>query len=186
MNLEIHPVTPEKWPDFEKLFGKNGACDGCWCMWWRLKRSDYSRERGEGNKHAIRKIILRGDQPGLLAFLDGDPVGWCCVAPRSEFPVLERSPNLKPVDDQPVWSIVCLFVHRPNRRKGITSHLIKAAVQYAGKQGATIVEAYPMDKKGAASRAMEVFTGVPSTYRRLGFKEVLRRSPMRPIMRKKI
>ncbi|MEM3726025.1 MAG: hypothetical protein QXK98_04075 [Candidatus Bathyarchaeia archaeon] len=102
MSLEFHPLTTARWADLEKLFGKNGACGGCWCMWWKLKRSDFLRQRGEGNRRALKSIVDSGVVPGILAYADGEPVGWCAVAPREAYPTLERSRVLKRVDDKQV------------------------------------------------------------------------------------
>jgi hypothetical protein len=102
-SLQFHPVTPDRWKDFEKLFGSNGACAGCWCMWWRLSRSEFSRKQYAANKRAIKKIIMAGQKPGILAYADGKPIGWCAMAPREAYSSLERSNVLKRVDDSPVW-----------------------------------------------------------------------------------
>ena len=144
-HLEFHPVTPDRWRDLEKLFGARGACGGCWCMWWRLKRSEFDQKKGAGTRRALKKLIATGQVPGLLAYAEGEPVGWCSVAPRHDFSALERSRILKPVDDQPVWSVVCFFVARPFRRKGVTQQLLTAAIEYAREQGAKIIEGYPVE-----------------------------------------
>jgi GNAT superfamily N-acetyltransferase len=128
-------------------------------------------------------IIESGEIPGLLAYRDGKPVGWCSVQPRRAFPVLDRSRVLKAVDDRPVWSVVCFFIARPYRRQGVTVALLKAAVDYAKEQGAQIVEGYPVDPKSGETPDLFAFTGTPSAYHKAGFVEVLRRSPTRPIMR---
>lgn len=182
-NLKIHPVTPDRWKDFEALFGERGACGGCWCMWWRIKRSDYEKQKGEGNKKAMKKIIRSGDVPGLLAYSQNKPVAWCTIAPREVYSALERSRILKPVDDKPVWSMVCFFVAKPFRNKGITVQLLKAAIQYAKKQGAKIVEGYPVEPKKGKTADVFAFTGLASAFLKAGFKEVARRSETRPIMR---
>ena len=179
---KFHPVTPERWGDFEALFGERGACGGCWCMWWRLKRSEFEKQKGAKNKRTMKKIVESGEVPGILAYADGQPVGWCAVGPRESYPVLQRSPTLKPVDDQPVWSITCFFVAKPYRRRGVSGELLKAAVAYARKRGARIIEGYPVEpKKGQLPDAF-AWIGLPSTFERAGFVEVLRRSPTRPIM----
>lgn len=180
--LRYYPVTPERWQDLETLFGPRGACGGCWCMWWRLSRSQFEQQKGEQNREALKELVDAGRVPGLLAYVDGQPIGWCSVAPREEFPVLERSRTLKRVDDLPVWSIVCFFVAKPYRRQGLTVHLIKAAVDYARERGATIVEGYPVEPKAAMPAAF-AYTGLASAFRQAGFVEVLRRSETRPIMR---
>jgi GNAT superfamily N-acetyltransferase len=181
--MEIYPVTPERWADFEQLFGPRGAVGGCWCMWWRVTRAEFDRQKGEGNKLAMRMIIESGEIPGLLAYRDGLPVGWCSVQPRQAFPVLERSRVLKAVDDQPVWSVVCFFIARPYRRQGVTVKLLKGAIDYARELGAQIIEGYPVDPKSGETADVFAFTGTPSAFRKAGFVEVLRRSPTRPIMR---
>ena len=98
----VHPATPDRWHDLERLFGAKGACGGCWCMLWRLPRGEYDRGKGEGNRAAMRVLIAAGKAPGLLAYVGKEPVGWCAVAPRAVYPGLERSRILKPVDDRPV------------------------------------------------------------------------------------
>ncbi len=181
--LEFHLLTPERWQDLEALFGERGACGGCWCMWWRVKRSQFEKQKGEENRRAFKEIVDSGEIPGLLAYAEGQPIGWCSVAPREDFPVLDRSRTLKRVDDQPVWSVVCFFVAKPFRRKGVTAELLRAAVEYARERGAKIVEGYPIEPKKPDMPAPFAWTGLASTFRRAGFVEVLRRSETRPIMR---
>jgi GNAT superfamily N-acetyltransferase len=181
--IEFYPLTTNRWKDFEALFGKRGACGGCWCMWWRLKRSEYEQQKGEGNKSSMRRLVEGGKNPGILAY-DGDtPIGWCSVAPREEFSALERSRILKPVDDQPVWSIVCFFVNKGYRKKGLSAELLKAAVNYVREQGGKIVEGYPVEPKKDQMPDVFAFHGLASAFSKAGFKEVLRRSETRPIMR---
>jgi GNAT superfamily N-acetyltransferase len=182
--IVFKPVTLEEWPDMQELFGPNGADGGCWCMWWRIRRADFDRSHGETNRRAMEAIIRSGEVPGLLAYLDGEPIGWCSVAPREAFPVLDRSPTLKRVDDQPVWSIVCFFVGRKHRRCGLEALLIEAAVDFAGSRGGRIVEAYPVDPATSTFDAGSAFTGTIETFRRLGFREVVRRSKRRAVLRR--
>jgi GNAT superfamily N-acetyltransferase len=180
--LTFQAVTPERWPDLETLFGERGACAGCWCMWWRISRKQWKEQQGEGNRKALRKIVKSGALPGIIAYAGNEPVGWCAVQPREVFPVLERSRILQPVDDSPVWSIVCLFVLAPYRRQGISVGLLKAAVRHVKAQGGMIVEGYPTDPKKDQPAAF-VYTGLASAFLEAGFEEVARRSPTRPIMR---
>ena len=181
--LTFRPVTAERWNDFQALFGERGACGGCWCMWWRLKRSEFEKQKGDGNKRAMKKIILSGEVPGLLTYAGGEPIAWCSVAPREVFSALERSRILKPVDDKPVWSIVCFFVAKPFRHKGVTVKILEAAVKYAKEQGAKIVEGYPVEPKKGRTADVFAYTGLASAFRKAGFQEVARRSETRPIMR---
>jgi GNAT superfamily N-acetyltransferase len=181
--ITFHPLTPERWSDFEKLFGPRGACGGCWCMYWRLPRTQYEAQHGELNRRNIKALVDTGNIPGILAYSGDEPVGWCSIAPREEFPTLGRSRILKPVDDQPVWSVVCFFVSRGQRRKGLTVQLLKAAVEYARANGARIIEGYPVEPKEGKAPDVFVYTGLFSAFKQAGFSEVLRRSPTRPIMR---
>lgn len=183
LNLKFHPVTPKRWKDFENLFGEKGACGGCWCMWWRLSRSQFNKQKGEGNRKAMKKIVDSGEVPGLLAYVDGKPVGWCSVALRERFILLERSRILKRVDEKPVWSVVCFFVAKPFRRNGVTVKLLKVAIEYAKRNGAKILEGYPVEPKKAKMPDLFAYHGLASAFRKAGFVEVLRRSETRPIMR---
>ncbi|HNC46031.1 MAG TPA: GNAT family N-acetyltransferase, partial [Acidobacteriota bacterium] len=135
LSLTFQPLTVENWADFESLFGERGACGGCWCMWWRLKRAQFDLQKGEANKTAMKEIVVASKvAPGILAYLDQTPIAWCAVAPRTDYPVLERSRVLRRVDDTPVWSITCLFVAKPYRRQGVTVALLKAAIDLVRTQ----------------------------------------------------
>jgi GNAT superfamily N-acetyltransferase len=183
LELEFHPVTSDRWDDLEQLFGPRGAIGGCWCMWWRIKRKDFEQQQGEGNHDAMCSIVDSGKVPGILAYSDGAPVAWCSVAPREDFPVLDRSPILKRVDDRPVWSIVCFFIAKDYRHQHLSSRMLKAAVDYAAQHGARIVEGYPITPKIDQAPDIYIFTGLESTFVKAGFVEVARRSEFRPIMR---
>ena len=186
VTVEVHPATAERWDDVVKLFGERGAYSGCWCMWWRLPQSEFNRGVGAPNRAALQAIVAAGRVPGLLAYHDGVPVGWCAVAPREEFGRLQRSPNLRPLDDQPVWSIVCFFIDRKWRGQGVGAALLRAAVRFAAAQGATVVEGYPVDPGQRRLPTASAFTGVVGMFEQAGFREVARRAPTRPIMRYRI
>ena len=183
LELDFHPVTPERWVDLEKLFGPRGAIGGCWCMWWRIKRVEFEQGQGDGNHEAMSSIVEAGKVPGILAYSAGEPVAWCSIAPRGEFSVLDRSPVLKRVDHQPVWSIVCFFMAKDYRHQGLSAIMLQAAVEYASQHGARIVEGYPIEPKVDRTPDIYAFTGMASTFKKLGFQEVARRSGSRPIMR---
>lgn len=152
-------------------------------MWWRLKRSLYVKQKGSGNKNNFKKIVNSGNVPGILAYSKGKPIGWCSVDKRESFPVLERSRILKKIDDKPVWSIVCFFVKKEFRRKDVTVDLLKATIKYVGKCGGKILEGYPIDPKNGKYPDTFAFIGLASAYEKAGFKEVIRRSSTRLIMR---
>ncbi len=180
--LNFHPLTHDRWPDLEKLFGKRGACGGCWCMYWRLKRSQFLTQKGEENRKALKEIVDSNQIPGILAYSGKEPIGWCSVAPREAFQTLERSRILKRVDNEPVWSVVCFFVAKPFRGKGITVALLKAVLDYVKDKSGKIVEGYPNELRSKLPDAF-VYTGLASAFRKAGFTEVARRSKSRPIMR---
>ncbi len=182
MKLSFRPLTPARWPDLEKLFGARGACAGCWCMWWRLGRAQWDRNKGERNRKLFRKVVEQG-VPGILAYDGKQPIGWCAIAPRETYAALAASRTLKPVDDQPVWSVTCFFVQRGYRRKGVSVALLQAAAEFARKKKAQIVEGYPQVARSGSLPDAFVWTGLPGTFLKAGFKEVARRSATRPIMR---
>ena len=182
-DLRFLPVTPSRWADLETLFGERGACGGCWCMAWRLPRKEWRAGKGEGNRRALRKIVASGEKPGILGYLGREPVAWCSVAPREKFVVLANFRVLRPVDEVPVWSVSCLFVKKPHRRRGISVRMLRAAVEFAAKQGAKAVEGYPVEPSMAKMPDPFLWTGLPAAFRAAGFREVLRRSPGRPIVR---
>jgi GNAT superfamily N-acetyltransferase len=179
MRLTIHPLTPDLWPAIEDLFGTSGVTDRCWCMYGRIGSAYRGRPR-ETNKAAFKAIVERGPPPGLIAF-DGDlAVGWCRLTPRDALPWLDRTWRLKRVDDVPVWSLSCLYVRKGYRRQGVTSQLIRAALEAARRAKAPALEAYPFDAEVSPSASG---SGYASTFARAGFKTVARRAPARPIMR---
>jgi len=155
-------------------------------MWWRLARPEFTRLKGSGNRRRMKRIVESGEVPGLLAYAGRTPVGWCSVGPRESYPSLERSRILKRVDDRPVWSIVCFFVPRQFRQKGVMSSLIEEAVRYAARRGAAVVEAYPIEPRAGLTPDVFAWTGLASAFRRAGFAEVARRSATRPIMRRSL
>ncbi len=183
LTLDIQPLTRERWPDLEKLFGKNGAYSGCWCMYWRVTRSEFSRNAGEGNRQAFKALVDAGEIPGVLAYWDGEPAGWCSLAPREQYASLERSNMLKRLDEQPVWSIVCFFVGKPYRNQGLLLPLLKGAVGYAAGRGARIIEAYPVEAGEKRIPPVSSYMGLAETFCQAGFVEVARPSHAHTIMR---
>jgi len=181
--LQFYPASPSRWPDLETLFGERGACGGCWCMVWRLHAQEWRANKGAKNKRAFKKIVTAGEEPGVIGYLDKQPIAWCAIAPRSTYSFLARSRVLGAVDDQPVWSVSCLFILKPYRRKGVSTQLLRAAVQFAKNHGAKIVEGYPTEPSKNAMPAPFLWTGTPTAFKKAGFVEVLRRSQSRPILR---
>lgn len=182
-NFGYRPLTKANWDDFEALFGARGACGGCWCMSWRLPKAEFDKIKGEGAKAAMRAIVESGEIPGIIGYRDGKPVAWCAVAPRETYKKLANSRVLKPLDEKPVWSVVCLFVAKGFRRMGIGTKMLECAAEFAKSRGAKIVEGYPVVPKNGMLPDAFVWTGVYSSFEAAGFYEAGKHSDARPIMR---
>lgn len=180
--IEIHPATPERWADVEALFGRNGACAGCWCQFWRQSQAAYRAGQGAPNRRALRRQVLAGEVPGLLAYAGEEPVGWVAVAPRAAYARLAKARNLVAVDEAPVWSAPCFFVKRGWRGRGLAARLLAAVAARAREAGAPYLEGYPVDSRAELGDAF-LYTGALSTFVRLGFTEVARKARTRPVMR---
>lgn len=152
-------------------------------MWWRIRRSQFNKQKGAGNKRAMKKIVDGKNSPGILAYMGNEPIGWCAFAPREEYSVLENSRVLKRVDDTSVWSIVCFFVKKDYRKQGVTIALLNAAIEQVKKHRGKILEGYPVDPKKSAMPDVFAYTGLMKSFLKAGFVEVARRSETRPIMR---
>jgi GNAT superfamily N-acetyltransferase len=152
-------------------------------MLWRRPRSEWERGKGTGNRAAFQRLVRKGPPPGILAYVDGDPVAWCAVAPREAYVQLARSRVLKPIDAEPVWSVSCIFVRRAYRRRGVSVALLRAAGRFAASQGARIVEGYPVEPHSGMMPDAFAWTGTAAAFRTAGYEEAARGSPTRPIMR---
>ncbi|HUG48265.1 MAG TPA: GNAT family N-acetyltransferase [Candidatus Limnocylindria bacterium] len=189
------PVTPERWPDLVSLFGERGAASGCWCMWFRVSPREWSSNGSAGNRAALEAIVAEQRTPGLLAYRDGRPAGWISVAPRADFARIEPQAG-----EKGVWSVVCFYIEAGQRGGGVASALLAAGIDHARRQGARVLEAYPVERAGASNA--DAFTGPRSLFEKAGFRETgrfdrwaaiphasgdsprrLARPPGRPIMR---
>jgi GNAT superfamily N-acetyltransferase len=182
--IEFHPATPERWSDMVRLFGANGACGGCWCMFQRLRGAAFTRGKGEPNRRALQRLVSQGKEPGLLASAGKDPIGWLALAPRAEYPRIEASRLFAGTGGGPdTWAVSCFFVARAHRRRGLGVRLLRAAIRHARERGARVLEGYPSEPRGATADAF-VWTGLAESFRRAGFTEVAGPSPTRPLMRR--
>jgi GNAT superfamily N-acetyltransferase len=179
-------IRPATWNSFEGVMGEKGGCGGCWCMLWRLTNKQMEAQMGEKNRRAMKVIFQSGEVPGLVAFDDEKPIGWIQVAPRENFPRLQSSRILKPVDDKKVWSVSCFFIDKAYRKRGVSLALLKAACDFAVKSGAHIIEGYPVEPNKNPYPPVYAWVGFAKVFQRAGFKEVARRSDTRPIMRKQL
>jgi GNAT superfamily N-acetyltransferase len=180
----VVPATSERWSDLCTIMGAKGGSGGCWCMLWRLPRRQYEYGKETDNQKSLERIVKEDQQPGLLAYCNEKPIGWCSVAPRTQFPQLEKSRVLKPIDDQEVWSITCFVIEKSFRRKGVSVALLKAACNFVRDRGGKILEGYPVDVARKDYPSVYAWVGLSSAFISAGFHEAARNSPTRPIMRK--
>ena len=181
MNLTVRPLTPDLWPQLEELFGRVGACNGCWCMYWRIGGA-YGQRPREKNKAAFKAIVKKGPPPGLLAFEGDKVVGWAQLTPRAVLPHLDHGRFTRKIDDVPVWSLTCFFIRKGHRGQGVMTALLEAAIDHAKAMKAPALEAYPVRTDTKRSNS-GMYTGAASSFARAGFKTVSVRAPHRPLMR---
>lgn len=191
--LDIQPLTPDRLPDLALLFGQGGDPKWCWCSFFRVRNVDFRTATPASNRRVLEDAVKStgavGRAPGLLAYHGGEAVGWVSLGPREDYERLEHSRVLAPIDDKPVWSIVCFVVARHARGKGIANALLDAAIVYARAHGATLLEAYPVDTDGGRVPAAHAFKGTIGMFERAGFDVVERRqanraTAPRPIVRR--
>ncbi|HET7822493.1 MAG TPA: GNAT family N-acetyltransferase [Ornithinibacter sp.] len=171
---ETHPVTPDRFDDFADIVNPSRRAYSCWCLSHRLRATDIRELGGDGpddREKAMRALCEREHPPGVVTYLDGVPVGWCNIGPRSEIPRLVHSKLILPTDDLPVWSIICIVVRGGHRRQGVVGHLLEGAVEYAASHGAPAVEAHPVDPPGRMDTTM-AFVGTRSMFEKAGFSVV--------------
>ena len=193
VDLEIRPLTPDTVPDLAELFGQGGDPRWCWCSFYRVRGRDWTNATPAENRAVMEAAVdenaADGRSPGLVAYRGDEAVGWTSVGPREDYERLAYSRVLAPLDDRPVWSIICFVVGRRARRQGVASALLDAAIAYARSHGATTLEAYPTEiAPGTRVPAANVFNGTLTMFERAGFTVVERRqanaaSPLRPIVR---
>jgi GNAT superfamily N-acetyltransferase len=179
-------LTPQTWTDLEDLFALPGGSivRGCWCMYYRKTgQVSVAAAAGVTHKEQLCSLVDAGTTPGLVGYVDGSPVGWISLGPREDYLKLRRSSVMKPVDDTEVWSIVCTYVAKSHRGHGLQHLLLADAIDWARDQGVRMLEAYPVDKP-ERSHDDFMFFGSRSLYERAGFREVVRRSPTRVVMRR--
>ncbi len=189
--LAVEPLTPARWSDLVELFSRPGAsiARGCYCMAYRRtgrRELPPGLTRSEANKRELKALVDRGSVPGLIGYRDGRPIGWVSLGPRGDYLRLARSSVMKPVDDKPVWSIICFFVDAKARRQGVAEALLEAAVVWARANGVTLVEAYPYETSGKRCDDDALWFGSKAMFDRARFSEVARRKPTRPVMRRKL
>jgi GNAT superfamily N-acetyltransferase len=187
--LELRALRRNDWKIVLALFGDNGACGGCWCMWWRVERGGklWEENKGRKNKAALRKLIEGGKAYGILAFSDGKPVGWCSVGPRQDYPRLHRSRPFQVDSPDGTWSVTCFYIPSKWRGKGVATALLKEAESLARRKGARALEGYPVKPTGKAALVPPAFawTGLPRLFERARFPNITKHKDSRNVYRKR-
>lgn len=171
MPFEVHPATEDRFDDVATLLAPRGG-PACWCLYYRLSSGDYNRLRHADRPATVRELTGRRPSPGLLAYCDGEPAGWCGFGPRADMERLQRSRTIDPVDDSPVWSVVCFVVRPGFRRRGVTRVLLHGVIDYARSAGAAGLEAYPIDPAGARVHQSAAYVGTTDLFEAAGFRRV--------------
>jgi GNAT superfamily N-acetyltransferase len=191
MTLIVRPLTLARWRDLETIFNAKGCsvARGCWCMYYRISGKGQltrpSDRQRSSSKDALKSLAANDPPPGLIGYRGKTPVGWVSLGPREDFAKLARSPIMKPVDDLPVWSVICFVVPSEYRKQGVARELLAGAVEYATHRGVRLLEAYPVDRD-AASAADASWFGSCNMFTEAGFEEVTRRRPDRPVVRLRV
>jgi GNAT superfamily N-acetyltransferase len=189
-DLSFHPVTPDRWPDLERLFlpdeeSKRGEPSACWCMEWRRPRDEWRQGLGDGNRQAMRQYIDVGNVPGILAYVGGEPAAWCSISPRPQQVGLRAIAPYRNFDDVSVWLVSCFYIRDDARGRGLMSMLLTAAVEYATAHGARMIEGYPVDEQ-TEDPEQGLYMGRAASFRKLGFVEHARGAGNRAVMRLRV
>ena len=182
--LTFEPLTKKNWGQFVQLFGNKGACGNCWCMYYRLNKSEFKEGKvDDGNKNAMKELVWENKPAGILGFYDGQAIAWCAFAPREDFIKLEKSRVHKRIDDKMVWSIPCFFIEKSFRRLGVSVALLKGVLEYARENGIEIIEAYPTIPTQEKLPDSFAWIGLYNSFERAGFEIADRTSKNRPMVR---
>ncbi len=182
--MTFEPLSKNNWEQFVQLFGDKGACGNCWCMYYRLKKSEFDEGKSEDrNKLAMREIVWENKPAGILGIYDSHPIAWCAFAPREDFVKLENSRVHKRIDNNSVWSIPCFFIDKKFRRLGVSVAMLKGVIKYAESNGIKIIEAYPAIPTQEKLTDAFAWIGLYKSFERAGFEIVDNTSKNRPMVR---
>jgi GNAT superfamily N-acetyltransferase len=184
-NLTVESVDADNWDGVRAVVGTTGDAAGCWCQWFKVSGSEFRVLSRPELAERLRASVEEGS-PGVLARIDGEPVGWSAVEPFSAYPVLGRSPITRRLDGDPAdpWAVTCFVVRTEHRQKGVARALLRGAVEHARERGAATIEGYPVDPGVRPSLTnSERYHGTVSLFESAGFALVRRPSATRAIMR---
>lgn len=182
--IRVEPLTTKNWGKLLEVFGEKGACANCWCMYFRSNDDDFREGKfNDGNKSKLRSLVDSSNPVGLLCFLNDIPIGWCSLAPRESFIRLTKSRIHKPVDNQKVWSVPCMFIKKDYRRFGVSVIFLYKLIEHAKNSDISIIEAYPTIIKKDKIPDFFLWTGIYKSFEKVGFKIENGKSLSRPLMR---
>lgn len=181
MTLTIRPLTTENFADVEALFTARGCsyAKACWCTAYCFRKADVPKDR----RAALRDLAQSAKiAPGLVGYRDDAPVGWISLGPREDFGPVATSRIMKPIDDTPVWSVICFVVPKEHRGAGVAHAMLDGGIAYARQKKARVLEAYPYEVEKRTNDQWLWF-GTATMYLKAGFTEAARPAPTRPVMR---
>jgi len=186
-DIEIHPVTADRRADLLVLFGEKGAYSHCWCTWYLLTNKAFNVASPAERKTILLGQVDGGLEPGLLAYREGVPVGWCAVGPRERYARMNapRAISHKPIDNQPAWVISCFYIDKQHRNTGVATALLAATVDHARSRGADLLEGFPWDKPMIDDSWGTMFVGSRKMFANAGFDLVEHRGK-RAVMRRPV
>lgn len=171
--IVIHPATADRFDDVAAILApKNPDAPSCWCLSYRLPNQEFRELEGAERPARLRRYAEEGAPPGVVAYVDGEPAGWCSVAPRSSHNRLTHSRTIPTVDDVAVWSVICLVIRAPFRKQGLSRHLLEGAIDFARAQGAPTLESYPLDAAGGRVSSAFAYVGTTGLFESVGFHRV--------------
>lgn len=188
MAIEVRPASADTWPDVERVMRTPGDPEKCWCLIFRVPREDWDGRPVELNRDDMRALVEAGRRPGLVAYDDGEPVGWCSVAPLADYVRLASSPYIaeaRPDGDDPTgrWAVTCFVAVPSARGAGLVETMLAAAVEHARSNGATGLEAIPLDVANAEHvTADELYGGTLSAFEQAGFERLAQLGPERVLV----
>ena len=174
--LHVRPVTSERWNDLAALFRTSAVTSSCWCMWPRVPAGELHGRTGEQNRDDLRGAVDEGGAQGLLAYEDGEAVGWCSLGPRRDYARFRSAGDV-----EGSWLIACLFVRDSHRGRGVAETLLEAAEAFAAERGAATLEGLPRGWRPEDGRARP--EDAARAFRNAGFQDI--DDPEAPAMMRK-
>ncbi|MFS0894118.1 GNAT family N-acetyltransferase [Microbacterium sp. 179-I 3D3 NHS] len=184
-------ATTDRWDDLQHALTGGGDGASCQCIWPVLTNKEWEETTTPQRTDMLRAEIAEGPPPGIIAYVDGEAAGWIRIGPRTKQARLPRTrliaaATTEPFDDESVWAVTCFVVRREHRGKGLNAELLRAAVDYATRSGARVIEGYPIDTRGERKKANNLFHGTLRTFLAAGFEQQADPQPGRTLVRLRV